>query len=202
MISKTEQVWRQLLKASLEHGTNRHRSASAVARELGLGVSTVHRALVRPVEMGAVRVRSGHDMRVIDPYRLLLLWAGHRNLRADLLAEHTTALPASEAERLLSADRFVLGGFGAVVAHQGGNFISGYDHVLCYGDPRDLPKAVRKSAPGGTTIMVLDPDPLLRRYGSVTPLGQAFADLFNVSGWPAARFVSALTAELLDTGAA
>lgn len=202
MLSKTEQVWRHLLVASFEHGQNRHRSASGVARELGFGVSTVHRALVRPVEMGAVRIRSGNGMRVIDPYRLLLLWVGNRNLRADLLAERTAALPAPEVERLLPTDRFVLGGFGAVVAHQGGNLISGYDRVLCYGNPGDVPTAIRDAVPGETTIMVLDPDPLLRRYGRVTPLAQAFVDLCNVPGWPAARFVSVLTAGLLDAGVA
>jgi hypothetical protein len=165
-------------------------------------VSTVHRALARPVEMGAVRIRSGSGVRLIDPPRLLLLWAGQRNLRADLLDQRTATLPATEVERLLPTGRFVLGGFGAAVAHLGGNFIAAYDRVLCYGSPEDVPKALREAAPGGTTIMILDADPLLRRYGSVTPLAQAFVDLFNVSGWPAARFVATLTTGFLDAGVA
>lgn len=201
MLSKTEQVWRHLLAASL-FGKHRHASLTALAAELGLGVSTVHRALQRPAEMGAVRVRGRGGVRVIDPGRLLLLWAGHRNLRGDLGAEYTVALPAPEVERLLPIDRFVLGGFGAVVSHEGGNFVSGYDRVLCYGDPRDLPSSVREAPPGETSIMVLEPDPLLERYGRVTPLSQAYVDLFNVPGWPAARFVSTLNARILDVGAA
>ena len=202
MLTKTEQVWRHLLVASLEHGQHRHDSVTAVARELGLGVSTVHRALRRPVEIGAIKVRSGHGMRVIDADRLLLLWAGHRNLRSDVLAELTIALDAPEVERLLPTDRFVLGGFGAVVAHQGGNVISGYDRVVCYGNPEDVPETIREAPDGDTTVMVLEPDPLLRRYGNVTPLPQAFVDLFNLPGWPAARFVSVLIANRLDLGAA
>lgn len=202
-MTKREQVWRHLLAARFEGGTRRHASLTSLAGDLGFGVSTVHKALQRPAEMGAVRIRGAGGVRVIDPDRLLLLWAGTRNLRGDLLAERSVALPAPGVERLLPVDRFTLGGFGAVVAHQGGNFISGYDRVLCYGDPRDLPSSLGEEAPtGGTVVMVLEPDPLLDRYGRVTPLPQAYVDLFNIPGWPAARFVSALNARILDLGAA
>lgn len=201
-MTKTEQVWRHLLVASLERGLGRHKSVSALARELDLGITTVHRALQRPVEMGIVRVRSGRGLRVIDSYRLLFLWAGHRNLRADVVSERRVALPATEVELLLPSAHFVLGGFGAVVAHQGGNFIAGYDRVLCYGDPADLPTAVSEIPAGETTVMILQPDPLLHRYGQVTPLAQAFVDLFNLPGWPAARFVSTLTSEFMSAGVA
>lgn len=202
MLSKTEQVWRHLLVTALESDKRRHASLTVLALGLGLGVSTVHRALQRPVEMGAVQVRGAGGVRLIDPSRLLLVWAGYRNLRGDVLDEYAVAILASDVERLLSSDRFVLGGFGAVVSHQGGNFVSGYDRVLCYGNPRDLPKSIRNARAGETVVMVLEPDPLLERYGRVTPLSQAYVDLFNVPGWPAARFVSALNAQLLDVGAA
>lgn len=202
MLTKTEQVWRHLLVGSLERGHSRYPSVSAVARGLDLGVSTVHRALQRPLEMDVIRVGSGRPLRVIDPHRLLLLWAGHRNLRADVVSERKVSLPAPEVERLLPATGFVLGGFGAIVAHRGGNFIAGYDRVVCYGDPADLPATVTKAAIGATTVMVLEPDPLLHRYGAVTPLAQAFVDLFNLPGWPASRFVSALTSEIMGAGVA
>lgn len=202
MLTKTEQVWRHLLVASMELGQRRHASVTALAEELGFGVSTVHKALQRPAGMGAVHIKGGGGVRVTDPGRLLLLWAGHRNLRSDLVAENAVDLEATEVERLLPAARFVLGGFRAVVSHQGGNFISSYDRVLCYGDPRDIPRSIRKALPGATAVMVLEPDPLLRRYGNVTPLAQAYTDLFNVPGWPAARFVSALTSRILNAGAA
>jgi hypothetical protein len=40
------------------------------------------------------------------------------------------------------------------------------------------------------------PDPWLGRYGPVVPLCQAFVDLFNTPGWPAARFTESLIGEL------
>lgn len=202
MLSKTEQVWRHLLVTSFEFGNRRHASLGALADDLGLGVSTVHKALQRPAGIGAVQVRGGGGVRLIDPGRLLLLWAGKRNLPRDLLAEHNVALTAPAVELMLPSDRFVLGGFGAVVFHEKGNYVSGYDRVICYGDPRDLPRSVREAPPGPTRVMVVDPDPLLARDGKVTSLPQAYVDLFNVPGWPAARFVSALNASMLVTSAA
>ena len=202
MLTRTEQLWRHLLVESLERGNRRHASLTALADELGFGVSTVHKALQRPADMGAVKIRGGGGVRVIDPQRLLLLWAGHRNIKRDARAMKRVALPAPAIERLLPSDRFVLGGFGAVVSHEGGNFISEYDRVLCYGDPGDLPRSVREDPSGETVMMVLEPDPLLDRYGRVTPLAQAYVDLFNVPGWPAARFVSSLNSRILVPGAA
>ena len=50
---------------------------------------------------------------------------------------------------------------------------------------------------GGRTVLeVHTPDPWLGRYGPVVPLCQAFVDLFNTPGWPAARFIESLIGEL------
>ena len=48
---------------------------------------------------------------------------------------------------------------------------------------------IRDSPEGPTEVIVLDPDPLLARYGRTTPLAQAWVDLFCLPGWQAARFV-------------
>jgi hypothetical protein len=44
----------------------------------------------------------------------------------------------------------------------------------------------------GTEVLVAAPDRLLARYGRVTPFSQAYADLFSLPGWQAARFVEEL----------
>lgn len=202
MLTKTEIVWRHLLVASLERSVSRHSSVTALAGELGLGISTVHKALQRPATMGAVRIQGSGGVRVLDPGRLLLLWAGNRNLQRDLVFEAAIDLPAPVIERMLPSDRFILGGFGAVVAHERGNRISDYDRVICYGAPDDLPDGVRKASAGAITVTVLEPDPVLATYGRVTPLAQAYADLFNTPGWPAERFVSFLSSRILFPRAA
>lgn len=192
MLSKTGQVWRHLLVGTSDEGQRRWDSVSALAGELRLGVSTVHRALVYPAEIGAVAVRSSGGLRVLDPGRLLMVWAGRRRLSADVMKRFLVGAAAPEVERAITSGHAVLGGFGAMVASMGANTTADYGTVLVYGDPklRRLP-AVRD---GGrrTEVVVLQPDPLLDRYGSTTPLVQAWVDLFNLPGWQAARFVHQL----------
>lgn len=191
MISKTERVWRHLLASEELEGRRRYDRLQDIADELDIPVSTVHKALARPAAMEIVRSRPGGGLRLLDPTRLTLLWAGVRDLRGDVRLEARLSRPAVLIERELP-DGFILGGFGAVVARLQGNRIADYDRVICYGDPDDLPASLVDGDQGnGATLTVLEPDPLLAGYGRVTPLSQAFVDLFNTPGWPAARFVEA-----------
>lgn len=79
-----------------------------------------------------------------------------------------------------------------MVAHLGGsNTIADYSSVLYYGDP-GLPDLAPAPAGQGTEVLIAEPDRLLPRYGRVTPLSQAYADLFSLPGWQAARFIDEL----------
>lgn len=111
---------------------------------------------------------------------------------------------APTVERSVTNRSAVLGGFGAVVARVGGNTIADYESILVYGDPRLSPsRRAGDPEPGRTTeVIVLEPDPLLARYGKVTPLTQAWVDLFNVPGWQSARFVYQLLPRLVTDGTA
>ncbi len=129
MLSKTEVVWRHLLHAA-EQGVRRQASLTALAAELGLGVSTVHKALTLPVEIGAVLVNPSGGVRAIDPYRVAVLWAGRRRLDRDIVHAFTSSKSASSVERALAFDGVVLGGHGAVVARLGRNHISDYNTVI------------------------------------------------------------------------
>jgi len=201
VLSKTEAVWRHLLVGAFAANRRRWPSVTAVADELGFGLSTVHRALSRPVEMGAILI-SARGLRLVDPARLLLVWAGRRTLRRDVLKEDCLAAGAPAIELALAQTGAILGGFGAVVAHLESNTIAGYDTVLVYREPsQPLLKLDLEPAPpggGGTNLMVLEADSLLSHYGTVTPLVQAYVDLFNLPGWQAGRFVAALTTRMLD----
>jgi hypothetical protein len=156
----------------------------------------VHRALQRPTAIGAVTRRPRGGFSLVDPLRLLLLWAGHRDMASDLALRCVVRAPAVDVERQLP-EGFLVSGFGAVVARRGGNRVSDYDRVVCYCDPAGLPGAWPVGERGGSTVLeVHTPDPWLGRYGPVVPLCQAFVDLFNTPGWPAARFIESLIEEL------
>ncbi len=199
MLSKTQQVWRHLVTEAIVTRRRRWPSVTALADELEMGISTVHRALSHPAEIGAVVIRPAGGLRVIDPGRLLMMWAGQRNLGYDVVERFQVQGSSPAIERCISNRSAVLGGFGAVVARIGGNTVADYETVLIYGDPR-----LRRYRPGddsesGRTseIIVLEPDPLLCNYGRVAPVTQAWVDLFNLPGWQAARFVNHLLPQLL-----
>lgn len=195
MMSITEQVWRHLLVSAFE-GRRRWPSVSECAADLALPASTVHQSLGHPVEIGAVHVRGAGGLRVLDPGRLLLLWAGRRRLQRDVIDRFEVPSSAYAVEAAFTNPDAVLGGFGAVVAALGSNTIADYDTVLSYGDPR-LGKLT--ADPDGRTceVLVLEPDPRLARYGRSTPLAQAWVDLFALSGWQSARFVYELLPRLV-----
>jgi hypothetical protein len=203
MLSKTEQVWRHVTVAAIERAQRRWPSVTALAGELEMGVSTVHRALSHPVEIGAVDVLPGGGVRVLDPGRLLVLWAGQRRLGRDIVDRLQVSGSAPVVERSIGNRDAVLGGFGAVVARLGGNTIADYETVLVYGQPRiTTRRRITDPDPGRITeVVVLEPDPLLAGYGRVTPLPQAWVDLFNLPGWQAARFVHHLLSRLVTDAA-
>jgi len=191
MMPVIEVVWRHLLVGARE-GRRRWQSVTALAGDLNIPVSTAHRSLAHPAEIGAVSVGTLDGLQVLDPARLLVLLAAHRRVSRDIVARFRVEVPAVEVERLATSSEVVLGGFGAVVAHlHGVNPIADYSTVLFYGDPRlpDLPSATGSE---GTEVLVADPDRFLTRYGRVTPFCQAYADLFSLPGWQAARFVGEL----------
>ncbi|MGH9111394.1 MAG: hypothetical protein ACRDZN_03710 [Acidimicrobiales bacterium] len=202
-MSKTEQVWRHLATGAIERGRRRWLSVTGLATELDMGVSTVHRALSRPAEIGAVDVLPGGGVRVVDPGRLLIVWAGQRRLRRDVVDRFRLPGSAPLVERSIGSRAAVLGGFGSVVAHMGGNTIADYETVLVYGEPRIArQRGIADPDPGRVTeVIVLEPDPLLVRYGRVTPLTQAWVDLFNLPGWQAARFVHQLLPRVVSDAA-
>jgi hypothetical protein len=199
MLSKTQQVWRHLAWGAIEQGQRRWPSVTELATDLGMGVSTVHKALAHPVEIGAVEVRSAGGVRVVDPGRLLIQWAGHRRLERDVIERYEASGSAPIVERSITSPTAVLGGFGAVVAHLRGNVIADYETVLVYGDPAlDPSPRLEDPDPSRTTeVIVARPDPLLGRYGRVTPLVQAWVDLFCLPGWQAARFFHHLAPDLI-----
>lgn len=190
-------MWRHLLHGAFEDARRRWDSITTLAEELDLPVSTVHRSLAYPTDIGAVAVRGLGGVRVLDPGRLVMAWAGRRRLAGDILRRARIAAPATKVERHIGDPAAVLGGFGALVTRLGGNTIADYETVLVYGEPDLVGLGPPAAGDGATEVVVLDPDPLLARYGRTTPLAQAWVDLFNLPGWQAARFVHHLVPRLV-----
>jgi hypothetical protein len=181
-------VWRHLLVGALDHD-DRRTSISRLRVDLNFPVSTIHQALEKPRAIGAVR--GGFDgLRVIDPKRLQLMWAGRRGLMADVVYQTRVALPVREIEARLP-NATIPTAFTAYVRLEGRNVIADYDQVVVYGAANEI----RRRFPpknGRPNLVVLDPDPILSRYGPVAPRCQIYVDLFNLPSWQAQRFLEAL----------
>jgi len=162
---------------------------SAVGVDLGLGASTVAAALEEPRQIGAVTAARGTPVTVLDPWKLLVLWAARRDFAADVRGERVVGALATTVETSARPGRAILGGCGAVVARLGRNTIADYTTVVFYGEP-DLPRLPDENT--ATRILVVEPDPLLALYGQTTTIGQSWVDLFRLPGWQAAEFTAAL----------
>jgi hypothetical protein len=186
-------VWRHLLVAALDRGIRRS-TLTELSTELELPVSTIHKALERPRTIGCVR-GSADGLRVLDPKRLQLLWSAKRDLSGDVVYATRVAMEVSEIEARLPVSAIPTA-YTAFVQHEGRNLVADYEQVVVYADGNE----VRRRFPprrGQANLLVLEPDPLLSRYGNVAPRCQVYADLFNLPTWQAQRFLEALDREML-----
>lgn len=185
-----EVVWRHLLAGAAE-GRRRWASLGALADELGLGVSTVHRSLAHPAEIEAVATLRGGGLQLLDPYRLLLLFAAHRRVQREVIARRRVALPVEGVEQAILEAGGVLGAFSAIVWHLGENRIADYSTVVAYGTAA-LAGGLPVGGAGDVELLIAVGDRWLSRYGQHTTPAHAYADLFALPGWQAARFVEEL----------
>src|SRR5579859_716169 len=135
MLSRTEAVWRHLLVEALDQG-NRRTSVTALSHTLGLPVSTVHKALERPRAIGAIR-GTASGLRVLDPQRLLLLWAAHRDLAKDVVYQTHAAAGVHDIESRLPPTAIPTA-YTAYVHRAGRNTVADYDQVVTYADPKEV----------------------------------------------------------------
>ncbi len=193
MLPITHVVWRHLLAETREERRT-WPSLRAIAEDLDLGVSTVHKALARPSEIGAVHISRLGGVEVWDPLRLLTLFTAHRQLQRDVIARrHVVAAPPEWAERAARDAGLTVGGFGAIVSHLGSNPIASYATVILYGDARFGRELVpAQEAQPSLELVICTPDRWLERYGDTTPFAQAYADVFCLPTWQASRFIEEL----------
>jgi hypothetical protein len=197
VLTKTEIVWRHLLVEAIEN-ENRRSSITELSKLFDMGPSMVHRALVVPRAIGAVdSLNRGLVTR--DPMRLLLHWAGTRNMARDHPFRVHTGLPSLEIQRRLPPDAVVTG--AAAYARRYRNDVADYTTVYCYHPDPDVVLGSVPDKVGDPDLVILEPDPFLQRYGEIASLPQTYVDLFVTAGWQAQRFLHRMN-ERLDVAAA
>lgn len=193
MISKTEVVWRHLIVMALDQGRRRS-SLTELSQQLALPASTINKALARPGQIGAIH-GTALCLRVLDPKRLLLLWAARRDLVRDVTYRTHAELPIRRIEELLP-ETVIPTAYSAFVQQRGRNTVADYDQVVVYASGEELER-VFPPRRGYPNLVVLEADPLLATYGRCAPMAQVYADFFNLPTWQAQRFLDVLNRQLL-----
>jgi hypothetical protein len=172
----------------------RRSSITDLSQQLALPASTIHKALARPRQIGAVR-GTALGLRVLDPKRLLLLWAARRDLARDVSYQTHVELPIHDIEKQLP-ETAIPTAYSAFVQLQGRNTVADYDQVIVYATTSEM-RSVFPPRRGYPTLVALEADPLLTTYGPCAPMPQVYADLFNLPTWQAQRFLDVLNRQLL-----
>lgn len=164
-----------------------------LAKKLGVSLSTVFNALKGPRKIGAIKV-TGRNFSVIDYEKFLYYWSTIRNLAKDVIYATHFDGSASEIEALMPPG-VVFAAYSAF-AKLFKPIPADYDKVYVYSDELKEIKKRFPKAKGYVNLVVLKPDPFLKISGSLAPLPQTFADLWNLSDWYAKEFIEALKEKL------
>jgi hypothetical protein len=194
---KKEIIWREILYQGIEKN-NRQFQQKTLAADFGFSLSTVFNALKVPRKIGAVKV-SGRNFVLVDPLKLLYLWASHRNLGKEIVYKTHTDGSVQEIEGLMPKG-IIYATYSAFKHRLKEPLPADYDKVYVYGSLKSL-KEIQKRFParrGYENLVVLKTDPFLKKYGPITPLAQTFVDLWNLPEWYARDFYLALEQKIHD----
>lgn len=192
-MKKIETVWCQLLFDALERRQPVFQQQE-LAKRLRLSISTVAHALKDLRQMGAVRI-GGNGGQVEDAEKLLMHWASHRNLAADIRWQLSCDQPVQEVEGLLPPGS-ILGGYSAV-RHWYGEAPADYATVNVYHPQPDILKErLAGMRPGSTKVVGLQLDSRLPLRPETTSIAHTFVDLWNLTDWMAKDFVRRVKGEI------
>ena len=190
---KGDRVFREILYKVYEHG-ERFMSQKALARACGLSLGMVNLLIAKLENFGAIE-KKPLGFRVTGPRKILLYWAGKRDLAKDIIYSTYSPSSATSIEAQMSA--------GAIfTAYSGYRLRFGeapvdYDEVYVYADSREVKRMFPKRVTHRKNIFVLSLDPHLKRVseGGVAPLAQIYVDLWQL-GAPANKFSEELDRKL------
>lgn len=170
-----------------------------LAKQLKISTSTVNNALAPLVKMGAIIV-GPMNFRVVDAKKILLYWAGIRNLKSDTVYSTNVVEGVQFAEKHLPAE-IVFTAFSGF-KFKFGNVPADYGSVYVYAD-EFAAKQIEKRFPQTKTnktpnLYVLRKQEKLESVceDNVASNSLLFVDLWNLREWQAKEFLGELEKEL------
>lgn len=180
---KIEYIWRELLYQTIEV-KNPFFQVNQLAKKFRLSTSVVAHSLAPLKGLGIIKVNKTRS-QVINAEKLLFYWATRRKLAKDILYQTHTSLPIKETESSLPPNVHLTAFSAMRLYYQ--RTPADYDHIYLYCDKIDTVRMRFLPKKGEANLFVLAQDPFLSLYPR-TPLGQIFADLWNLPEWYARDF--------------
>jgi len=192
-MKKTEQVFREILYQALEH-KKRVLTQAGLSKELGFSLSTINLAVKKLERMNSISI-SGMNFKVIDPKKILYLWASERNLEKDIIYQTRADMPVREIEKSMPEITYAAYSAYKLKFEEAA---ADYSEVYVYCDENDL-QDIKERFPernGPPNLFILKKDDNMSRYSATGTLAQLFVDLWNLRQWYAADFLKALEAKM------
>jgi hypothetical protein len=182
MTKKMEWVYREILFQVLERKQG-FLSQSSISKRCGVSIGNVNKSL-KPLESMNCIEKKPRGFRVLNPKKILLYWASIRNLQRDILYQTRTEKPVEEIEKEMPTMLFT--------AYSGFKFRfrripAEYSEILIYSKKEKIMERFPQKK-GIPNIIVLKSDIHLKIFRQI-PIGQLFADLWNLNTWYANDFI-------------
>lgn len=190
---KGDRVFREILYKVYEQG-ERFMSQKALARACELSLGMVNFLIAKLERFGAIE-KKPLGFRVIDPKKILLYWAGKRDLAKDIVYNTYSPLSAADIETQMPPGAILTTCSGYRLRF--GEVPVDYDEVYVYADSREVKRKFPKRVTYRKNIFVLRSDPHLERRSEegIAPLAQLYVDLWQL-GAPANKFSEELDRKL------
>ena len=191
-MQKSEWVYRELLYQRLEKKRYQF-TQLAIAKKLRISLSTVNHALVPLETMGAI-VKTPMGLKLLDPKKLLFLWASKRTLNRQVIFQTRADLFIPQIEKNMPSG-IVYAAYSAY-KFKFEDVPADYGEVYVYATEETL-KEIKRRFPekgGPPNLFVLQADSFLPQTaeGGICSMGNMFVDVWNIRTWYAKEFLRAL----------
>ncbi|MEK6979415.1 MAG: winged helix-turn-helix domain-containing protein [Candidatus Micrarchaeota archaeon] len=191
-MQRSEWIYRELLYQRIEKGQFQF-TQLAIAKKLGISLSTVNYALRPTEEMGAIR-KTPMGFRLIDPKKLLLFWASKRNLSKNIIYQTRVDTTIKEIEK--NMPQGVVYTAYSAYKFKFDDVPADYSEIYVYADDEVL-KEFKRQFPkkdGPPNLIMLEVDSHLNETTekSICSIANMFVDLWNINSWYAKEFLQAL----------
>ncbi len=191
-MQKPEIVYREILYQRLEEKRDKFTQLE-LGKKLELSLSVINKA-IKPLESIGAIIKMPMGFRVVDPKKILYLWATKRKLSKDIVYQTRVEKPISEIEKSLPNGTI----YGAHSAYKFKfeEVPADYSEVIVYADEKLLNEIKKrfpeKKGPANLFVLIADEQLNQTTKNGICSVGNMFVDLWNLKSWYAKEFLQSL----------